>query len=1210
MLKNFRVFISKRMKTTQNNIMTVMSWSKRNRLLACGYKNGEVILNIINESRSQPGTLQATTSQTLSHHKQMITAIEWSDDGSLLLTGDKSGKIVFWACPHKMWKNKQAISSVSSQINYIKWNRKSKMIAVAFQDGSFVYSYPNSEAKWSIQIRQPIEYIEFSSNGQYLLCGSSFGEIIILNENGVEIGTVPLPCLSQSNTEPKIAALEYNPRSTYGLLVAFKGGQIQLMRNYFDSQPIAIKVEAEITSASWFKSGSSFAVCASKENNKNSVIFFDNQGNALRELDVSGSKINSIATNMGDTQIALCSGDTFCLAQVLPTFLCAYTKNTLLYGFDNSLSSNYTLVYFNHVLRQKRVHSVENVLNVSGNNGFFAIFSKDPKDINNSCIISITDTIGVSISTAIISFIPNYFAIYEDTVACANRSTIAVWSFQNETEPLVKDFKISAENTKDTKKKDAYDDDSSSDSDDEEKGKNEEIKKETTNDLNLYISAICLFQTTLIVGFPNGLFLLDSKSLNELKRAKLGITPKIIQSSCDLKRLAIVDNTGLLQFFNVPTSRVVGPAKKDISNVMWSSKVPSYIAASEKQKLTIYDNMISYDTIQTLSNIIDFDEIEILTVDMMQIMQNPLEPEKKYFKTYPTKLLKNLKKMLADRPAVTLEAVMDFVKQQNNPRLWDELAQILLGENNLSMAEKCYLENMNYKGLQFIKRARAMKDPQLQRAQILSYFGRFDDAQTIYESIDRTDLSVEMRSLIGDYQMVINILGASSSDESASKAYENLGDMYVENHDWKSAAQAFQKSKNKVKLALSLFITDDFDGLSKLLKKQSSRSQILPFLGRLFLALGASEEAANAFQTSGDIQSAVECSIRLNNWKRAIDLVSNFSNNEPSTGVSTITAQKRSMQNEIRTKMLDYTNRLIENGQISTAVDFFTQAGLSVEAAKLLIREGDKILQKRPLSKDLINAKRCFIFAGLQLIEHIKSEQSVSNEDNNSTIINRGDMNSTISGSPKKVSTTSFLDNFLSNNLAESTNLLEEAWRKAEGVHFYLLSHRLLTQKKPKEALLCAIRVFESYSDIIDEDQSAALLAICGMKTGFMQQCSKAFTTLEFSDNFKPEAREKFQNLAIDIFTKRKPIDPDPRQLHHNQDEVNAKFCPKCQAEVEETCCQCTKCGFKLNFCVASGLLITDEMRWQCQYCRHCVSFETVIDRMPVCPFCHQIVTS
>ena len=208
-----------------------------------------------------------------------------------------------------------------------------------------------------------------------------------------------------------------------------------------------------------------------------------------------------------------------------------------------------------------------------------------------------------------------------------------------------------------------------------------------------------------------------------------------------------------------------------------------------------------------------------------------------------------------------------------------------------------------------------------------------------------------------------------------------------------------------------------------------------------------------------------------------------------------------------------------------------------------------------------------------------------------------GTMN--LSASPKKSSSQS--NNFLNTNLAESTNLLEEAWRKAEGVHFYLQSHRLMCQKKNNQALLCAIRVYESYSDIIGEDRAAALLAVCGLKTGYFQQCSKAFTTLEFSDNFTDERKEKFQNLAIDIFTKKKPIDPPMEQ---------SKMCPKCQGKLEETNCQCPNCGLKIQVCVASGLLITDEMRWQCQYCRHCVSFDAELDRMPVCPFCHQIVTS
>lgn len=882
--------------------------------------------------------------------------------------------------------------------------------------------------------------------------------------------------------------------------------------------------------------------------------------------------------------------------------LCAYTKNTLLYGFNKSDSFNFTLVYFNYVLRQKRIHNVDNVINISGDNGFFAIFSKETNGINSNCVITVTDTIGVFISVTSITFMPIYFAMHGDIIACADQSSIVIWNFQRETEPLIKTFsnnigKIVSDN------KSNSDANSSDIADDQIKDKDNKSKNEPNEDSNdCTICAICLIQTSLIVSIKNGLIFYDSISLTELKRAKLGITPNIITSSCDMKRLALVDNTGLLQFFNVATSRIVGPAKKDISSVLWSSKVASYVAMREKQKITVYDNMILEDTFQSKSKIVNFNEIEILTVDIMQIMKNPLNPDKKYFKTYPTKLVKNLKKMLADRPVVPLENAINFVKQQNNPQLMDELAQILLTESNLSMAEKCYLENQNYQGLQFIKRVRAVRDPKLQRAQILSYYGRFDDAQNIYESIDRTDLSVEMRSLIGDYQMIINILGSSSSDDAVAKAYQNLGEMHIENHDWKSAVKAFQKSKDKAKLALSLFITDDFDGLNKLFKKQSSRSQILPLLGSLFLALGASDESVEAFEKGGDIQSAIGACMRLNNWKRAIDIVTNY-NETTKDGSSNLKSQRRAFQIEIRAKMMNYTNQLIQNGQISTAIDFYSQAGLELEAAKLLVREGDKIREKS-FSTKLISAKKFYIFAGLKLVEQIKASESINIIDTtnqmSSTISSSAALSSTMTASPSK-KPKSFTGDFSSDNSLEVSNLLEEAWRKAEGVHFYLLAHKLMSQKKWESALLCAVRVYELYSNIVGEDRAAALLAVCGMKSGYYQQCSKAFTSLEYYDDYSKERREKFENLAIDIFTKKPPIDPKMEQ---------SKFCPKCQNSLNEMSCQCNQCGYKIPICVASGLLITDNAKWECQYCKHNVSFDANIDSMPVCPFCHQLVTS
>ncbi|OHS94343.1 WD repeat protein [Tritrichomonas foetus] len=1091
MSTNFRIFISKRMKTAQNNVMTVMSWNKSNNILACGYKNGDIILHTVNESKSQPGTLQLNTSQSLLFHKQPITAIEWNDNGKSIFSGDESGKIAFWHCPHKMWKNKLSVNSINSPVTCIKWNKRKKLLAVAFSDKTVVYALDDGSIKWSNQMRQPIEFIEFSNKGKNLLLGTAFGEVLIVNEQGVETGLVPLPCLQGSNDEPKIVALENHPRAEYGILIAYKSGIIQLMRSDNDSQPITIHFDKELSSVKWFNSGEMFTACTTNESDKCGVVFSSATGIRIRELDVQGSSITNVALNSNDTQVALCLGDTFCLAQIIPTFLNAFTRNTLVYAFNNYEGNTFTVIYYNYILDEKRVHNVDGVLNLSGDNGYFAVFSK----INeNLAKVQITDTIGVFVASADIPFIPKYFSISEKTVVAANDNKIGVWRFEDEKMPIFKDFLES----------------------------------------NIY--AIHLFKTSLLISIENFIILFDAFSLNEIRRHKVGILAEDIKCSCDMKRLTLIDHTGLLQFFNTDSSRTIGSARKEVWNPMYSTKIPSLFAASEKQKMSIFNNMIVEDSFQTLSNIIEFTDLELLTVDLMKLMQDPLQPSKKYFKSYPTKVFKNFKKRLADRPSVTIESTLDYIKQEKIPRLYDELAQTMMLENNLPMAEKCYLQNLNYQGLQFIKRVRAVRDPKLQRAQILQYFGRFDDAQNIYESIDRTDLSVEMRFTIGDFQGIINILGSSSSDETVGKAFENLGDSYVEEHNWIMAAKSYSKSKNKAKYALALFMTNDYAGLSKLLKKQSSRSTLLPIIGRMFLALGAADEAANAFMTCGDTEAALEACARLGNWKTALELGG------------------KKKESEIRAKMSLYASELIEGGQISTAIDFYAQAGLFIDAAKLLERRGDELF-KQSFTK-LVEAKKCYIFAGLKLTE--------------------------------------------SEDFETESSLLDGIWKKAEAIHFYLLAHRCMQKKKWKNALLCAARVFEIYYDIIGEDKAAALLAVCGIKTGFYQQCSKAFTTLENFDDYSQERRQLFENLAIDIFTKRPPV--DPKGLEY-------ETCPKCSCKNIEINSQCNECGFKFPICVATGFLIANDDRWQCKFCRHCVSMKSSEDLI-VCPFCHQTITA
>lgn len=1103
MKSHFRVFISKKMKTAQNNLMTAMLWNKKNQLLACGYSNGDVILHQVNESKSQPGTLQASTIQSLTQHQTQITAVEWTPSGDFLFTGDKSGKIIIWSRPRKMWKLQLTISSNDSAVQFLRWNPKYKILTCSFNDSTCTCVDLNGEIRWSNKIRQQIILINFSSNFEKMYFGTAFGEVLIFTLEGIELSSIQFPCLSNSNVEPKLVSIENNYRSQYRLLIAFNGGQAQLMRNENDTQPIVVKVNAQITCAKWFNNGQFFSLGILKEDNTSSILFFNSEGVFLRELDISSSAITHIGYNFCDTQIAICLGDNLFLLQILPNFLCAYTKNTLAYAFHNSNDeSSYSIVYFNRLLNQKvKIQNIDNVINISNDHDNFAIFSKQD---SGACRIVIVDPLGIQIATTNISFIPTTFSLSNKKVAFASSSKIGIWPYENENSEII--------------------------------------------DIDDQIKSICLFNDTLFASIEDHIIYFDGQSLNEKSRYKINFTAEIIQSSCDMKRLSLIDSNSTLRFYNIETSRLVGPTRKELSNPLWSSKIPSMIAASERSKLTVYDNMIPDESYQTLSISISLDEIELITVNMMEIMQNPLEPSKKFFKSYPTKFIRTLKKMLSDRPIVTIESIMNYVKEQHQPKLWDELAQILLIENNLSLAEKCYLENFNYPGLQFIKRIRNVRDPQLQRAQILFYFGRFDDAQTIYESIDRIDLAVEMRSLIGDYQSIINLLGTSSSDDTVSKAFENLGQLYIEQNDWQSAVKVYQKSKNKAKLALALFMTNDYEGLNKLLKKQTSRSQILPLLGQIFLSMGASNESVIAFEKSGEIQSAIEASIRLNNFKYAFQLCSNEQNQ----------GQQKLLLLNIKEKMNEYVNKLIENGQFAAAVEFYSDAGLEIESAKLLIKEGDKQLQ----AFQFIISKQFYIFAGLKLLEYIRNMEKSNFE------------------------------------FQETSNLLNEIWRKAEAVHFYVLAHKFLRMRKWKNALFCSIRVFDMYSNIIGENRAAGLLAVCGLKTGFMHQCSKGFTSLESFDDYSEKEKKRFEDLAIDIFLNKPPVDPKIKK------EI---ICPKCSNELSEVDCQCNECGYNLTFCVASGVVIDDD-RYTCSHCQHSISLSVNMSELSVCPFCHQTI--
>jgi WD repeat-containing protein 35 len=187
-----------------------------------------------------------------------------------------------------------------------------------------------------------------------------------------------------------------------------------------------------------------------------------------------------------------------------------------------------------------------------------------------------------------------------------------------------------------------------------------------------------------------------------------------------------------------------------------------------------------------------------------------------------------------------------------------------------------------------------------------------------------------------------------------------------------------------------------------------------------------------AFKAAGDIAAAVDAGARLNHWNPALALAG------------------KGRSQEIRRRMTKYANEFIENGQMAMAGDFYVRSRRGIEAARLLLREGNEILKS---GEEYASAKMCFVFAGRQIEKHRKSAF-----DRGTTAAER-------------------LNGVMKDDEATSSGLLDEVWRRAEAVHFYMLADRQMFKRRWIDALISASRVFDEHGEIIGMDRAAAVLA-------------------------------------------------------------------------------------------------------------------------------------
>ena len=142
-----------------------------------------------------------------------------------------------------------------------------------------------------------------------------------------------------------------------------------------------------------------------------------------------------------------------------------------------------------------------------------------------------------------------------------------------------------------------------------------------------------------------------------------------------------------------------------------------------------------------------------------------------------------------------------------------------------------------------------------------------------------------------------------------------------------------------------------------------------------------------------------------------------------------------------------------------------------------------------------------------------------------------------------------------------------------------------------------AMRLIEYEKELGTKEVYSILALSCYFNQCF-KECSKAFVKLERLPDLTDKEREKYENLAIQLFSRNPPVD---------RKTVSFK-CPKssCQSQISEFDTSCNDCGSHFSPCIASGISILQKVYYTCKTCKHkALEAELQQLRLKHCTLCH-----
>ncbi|XP_058282761.1 WD repeat-containing protein 35 isoform X1 [Hylobates moloch] len=1141
-------YLAKKISIPNNVKLKCVSWNKEQGFIACGGEDG--LLKILKlETQTDDAKLRGlaapsnlSMNQTLEGHSGSVQVVTWNEQYQKLTTSDENGLIIVWMLYKGSWIEEMINNRNKSVVRSMSWNADGQKICIVYEDGAVIVGSVDGSRIWGKDLKGiQLSHVTWSADSKVLLFGMANGEIHIYDNQGNFMIKMKLSCLVNVTGAISIAGIHwYHGTKGYVepdcpcLAVCFDNGRCQVMRHENDQNPVLIDTGMYVVGIQWNHMGSVLAVAgfqkaATQDKDVNIVQFYTPFGEHLGTLKVPGKEISALSWEGGGLKLALAVDSFIYFANIRPNYKWGYCSNTVVYAYTRPDRPEYCVVFWDTKNNEKYVKYVKGLISIT-TCGDFCILATKADENHPQFVLVLCNSIGTPLDPKYIDIVPLFVAMTKTHVIAASKEAFYTWQYRVAKKLTALEINQITRSQKEGRERIYHVDDTPSGSMDGVLDYSKTIQG--TRDP---ICAITASDKILIVGRESGTIQRYSlPNVGLIQKYSLNCRAYQLSLNCNCSRLAIIDISGVLTFFDLDArvmdstgQQVVGELlkleRRDVWDMKWAKDNPDLFAMMEKTRMYVFRSLDPEEPIQTSGYICNFEDLEIKSVLLDEILKDPEHPNKDYLINFEIRSLRDSRALIEK---VGIKDASQFIEDNPHPRLWRLLAEAALQKLDLYTAEQAFVRCKDYQGIKFVKRLGRLQSESMKQAEVVGYFGRFEEAERMYLEMDRRDLAIGLRLKLGDWFRVLQLLktGSGDADDSLLEQANNaIGDYFADRQKWLDAVQYYVKGRNQERLAECYYMLEDYEGLENLAISLPENHKLLPEIAQMFVRVGMCEQAVTAFLKCSQPKAAVDTCVHLNQWNKAVELAKNHS------------------MKEIGSLLARYASHLLEKNKTLDAIELYRNANYFFDAAKLMFKVADEEAKRG--SKPL-RVKKLYVMSALlieQYHEQMKNAQ-------------RGK----VQGKSSKA--TSALAGLLEEEVLSTTDrFTDNAWRGAEAYHFFILAQRQLYDGYVDTALKTALHL-KDYEDIIPPVEIYSLLALCACASRAFGTCSKAFIKLESLETLSSEQKQQYEDLALEIFTKHTPKDNRKPELDSLMEGGEGK----------------------LPTCVATGSPITEYPFWMC----------------------------